>query len=84
MIILFVNFSLFVLTQMFSILFWTKKQLKVLENLKERRNTVILGDFGTGKTLILMAVAKKIMKMGLKLVYINGLDHVDFYNNYYY
>ena len=69
---------------MISILFWTTEQQKLLENLNEKKSTIILGDYGTGKTIILMAVAKKVMKMGLKVVYINGLDHVDLFFNYYY
>ena len=72
------------MTQFISIFFWTKQQLKLLESLEKQRNTVILGDYGTGKTLILLAVAEKIRKMGLKLVYINALDHVDLYNSYYF
>ena len=69
---------------MISILFWTTEQKKLLENLNEKKSTIILGDYGTGKTIILMAIAKKVMKMGLKVVYINGLDHVDLFFNYYY
>ena len=58
-------------------LFWTQQQKVVLDSIKEERHSIILGDYGTGKTLILMAVAEKMMKMGREVVYINALDNWD-------
>ena len=62
---------------LYSVLFWTREQKQLLDSFQEGRSTVILGDYGSGKTLILLALAEKLQKTGRDLVYINALDHVD-------
>ena len=41
------------------------------------RNTAILGDYGSGKTLLIQTVAEKLSNSDRELVYINALDHSD-------
>ena len=67
-----------------SILFWTTQQKQLLDSLEQERNTLILGDYGTGKTLLLMAVAEQMMKAGRDVVYINALDYLDLDQEKYY
>ena len=43
-----------------TIMFYTAHQRELLHSLQERQSTVILGDYGTGKTVILQSVAQKL------------------------
>ena len=45
-----------------SILFWTQEQLNLLEKLKSGENIVLCGDYGTGKTSLLVFAAMEAAK----------------------
>ena len=49
----------------------------MIDSLEEKRNICILGDYGTGKTVVIQAVAEKLRNSGRDLVYINALDTTD-------
>ena len=42
-----------------------------------KSNILLMGDYGTGKTVMIQSVAKKLMNTGRHLVYINALDWVE-------
>ena len=69
--------DLFLFNPFLSILFWTPQQKHLIDSFDMEKNTIILGDYGSGKTLILMSVAEKIIEMGRELVYVNALDYSD-------
>ena len=71
------------MTEIFSILFWTPEQKKLIDIFDQDESTVLLGDYGTGKTVIIQSVAEKIKNSGRNLVYINGTDTTDFGEKYY-
>ena len=49
----------------------------MIDSLEEKRNICITGDYGTGKTVVIQAVAEKLRNSGRDLVYINALDVAD-------
>ena len=49
----------------------------MIDSLEEKRNICILGDYGTGKTVVIQSVAEKLRNSGRDLVYINALDARD-------
>ena len=49
----------------------------MLKSLEEKRNICILGDYGTGKTVVIQSVAEKLRNTGKDLVYINALEVTD-------
>ena len=68
---------LFVLTIIFSILFWTPEQKKLIDSFSTNESIVLLGDYGTGKTVVIQSVAEKLRNTERNLVYINALDTTD-------
>ena len=46
----------------------------MIDSLEEKRNICILGDYGTGKTVVIQSVAEKLRNSDRELVYINALD----------
>ena len=42
-----------------SILFWDSQQKALLDSLKKMESTVIIGDYGVGKTVVLTAAARE-------------------------
>ena len=50
------------------------KQKQLLDSLEEKRNICIMGDYGTGKTVVIQSVAEKLRNSERNLVYINALD----------
>ena len=46
----------------------------MIDSLEEKRNLCILGDYGTGKTVVIQSVAEKLRNSDRDLVYINALD----------
>ena len=69
---------------MFSILFWTAEQKKLLDSLEEKRNLCLLGDYGSGKTVVIQSVAEKLRNTDKKLLYINALDQTNSRQDEYY
>ena len=55
----------------------------MLKSLEEKRNICILGDYGTGKTVIIQSVADKLRNSDRDLVYINALDTADTLGHYF-
>ena len=51
----------------------------MVDSLEEKRNICILGDYGTGKTVVIQSVAEKLRNSGRDLVYINALDTTNYY-----
>ena len=49
----------------------------MIDSLEEKRNICILGDYGTGKTVVIQSVAEKLRNSDRDLVYINALDTTD-------
>ena len=47
-------------------------------------STVILGDYGSGKTVVIQSVAEKLRNSGRDLIYINALDLTGNYKEKYY
>ena len=72
-----------ILTEIFSILFWTPEQKKLIDSFATNESIVLLGDYGTGKTVVVQSVAEKLRNSGRDLVYINALDTTDFYGKKY-
>ena len=68
---------LFVFTTIFSILFWTPEQKKLIDSFSTNESIVLLGDYGTGKTVVIQSVAEKLRNSERDLVYINALDTTD-------
>ena len=62
------------MTEIFSILFWTPEQKKLIDSFSSNESIVLLGDYGTGKTVVIQSVAEKLRNSGKRLVYINALD----------
>ena len=77
-------FLSFVLTKIFSILFWTPEQKKLIDSFSTNESIVLLGDYGTGKTVVIQSVAEKLRNSERDLVYINALDTTDLYGKKYY
>ena len=55
----------------------------MIDSLEEKRNICILGDYGTGKTVVIQSVAEKLRNSDRDLVYINALDTTDKYGKYH-
>ena len=51
--------------------------------MEEKRNICILGDYGTGKTVIIQSLAEKLINTDRDLVYINAHDLTDIYGNHH-
>ena len=49
----------------------------MIDSLEEERNICILGDYGTGKTVVIQSVAEKLRNTDKDLVYINALELAD-------
>ena len=62
------------MTKIFSILFWTPEQKKLIDSFSANESLVLLGDYGTGKTVVIQSVAEKLRNSDRDLVYINALD----------
>ena len=43
-----------------------------------------MGDYGTGKTVVIQSVAEKLRKTGMDLVYINALEVTDYQKKKFY
>ena len=71
------NLDYIVLTKIFSILFWTEEQKKLIDSISANESIVLLGDYGTGKTVVIQSVAEKLRNSDRDLVYINALDTKD-------
>ena len=69
------------MTHKFSILFWTPEQKKLIKSFSSNESIVLLGDYGTGKTVIIQSVAEKLRNSGKHLVYINALDTIDIFTS---
>ena len=67
------------MTKILSILFWTEEQKKLIDSVSANESIVLLGDYGTGKTVVIQSVAEKMLKSGRDIVYINALDWSDIY-----
>ena len=56
-----------------SIIFWNPTQLSVVKSYETKK--IIIGDYGTGKTLLLMAQILRFRKSGKKVVFVVDADH---------
>ena len=65
------------MTEIFSILFWTEEQKQLSDSFSTNESIVLLGDYGTGKTVVIQSVAEKLSNSERDLVYINALDTSD-------
>ena len=74
----------FILTTIFSILFWTPEQKKLIDSFSTNESIVLLGDYGTGKTVVIQSVAEKLRNTERDLVYINALDTAKWDGSEYY
>ena len=72
------------MTEIFSILFWTPEQKKLIDSFSTNESIVLLGDYGTGKTVVIQSVAEKLRNSERDLVYINALDTTDWDGKKYY
>ena len=72
------------MTIIFSILFWTPEQKKLIDSFSTNESIVLLGDYGTGKTVVIQSVAEKLRNSERDLVYINALDTTDWDGKKYY
>ena len=62
-----------------SILFWTQEQKKLIESYQKEESIILMGDYGSGKTVVIQSVVEKLLSMssGRDIVYINALDWSD-------
>ena len=60
----------------FSILFWTEEQKKLLDSFYQRKPTIICGDYGTGKTVVLFSVVENLIEEGNQVLFINANDYI--------
>ena len=56
----------------------------MIDSYDQDESTVLLGDYGTGKTVVIQSVAEKIKNSGRNLVYINGTEITYYYGEKYY
>ena len=49
----------------------------MIDSFSANESLVLLGDYGTGKTVVIQSVAEKLRNSGRDLVYINALDTED-------
>ena len=71
------------MTKIFSILFWSEEQKQLIDSVSANESIVLLGDYGTGKTVVIQSVAEKLRNSDRDLVYINALDTTDYGKKYY-
>ena len=50
----------------------------MIDSFSANESLVLLGDYGTGKTVVIQSVAEKLRNSGRDLVYINALDTEDY------
>ena len=58
-----------------SIIFWNDHQKKVINSLEKENSVIIMGDYGSGKTLILEAATRKLIEKNYQLLFINAFDY---------
>merc|ERR1712110_555972 len=59
-----------------NILFWNDQQKHVSSKVEKMEHTLLMGDYGTGKTLILEATAKTLSEReDTEVVFISALDY---------
>ena len=56
----------------------------MIDSFSANESLVLLGDYGTGKTVVIQSVAEKLRNSGRDLVYINALDTTDQKGRKYY
>ena len=56
-----------------NIFFWDPNQRALIRSLKERKSTLILGDYGVGKTIILTAAGRELMTEDYEVHFISAL-----------
>ena len=56
----------------------------MIDSFSANESLVLLGDYGTGKTVVIQSVAEKLRNSGRDLVYINALDTTDNYGRKFY
>ena len=71
--------TIYNLTQQLSILFWTAEQKTLIESCNNEKNMILMGDYGTGKTVVIQSVAETLLKSDRDIVYITALDWSDIY-----
>ena len=71
--------TIYYLTQQLSILFWTAEQKTLIKSCNNEKNMILMGDYGTGKTVVIQSVAEKLLKSDRDIVYITALDWSDIY-----
>ena len=50
----------------------------MIDSFSANESLVLLGDYGTGKTVVIQSVAEKLRNSDRDLVYINALDATDY------
>ena len=55
----------------------------MIDSFLKKESIVLLGDYGTGKTVVIQSVAEKLRNSGRDLVYINALDRIHKGRNYH-
>ena len=58
-----------------SIIFWNEKQLKLMSSLNEWKSLAIVGEFGTGKTILLDAAVWRLEAQQVPVYVICALDY---------
>ena len=56
----------------------------MIDSVSANESIVLLGDYGTGKTVVIQSVAEKLRNSDRDLVYINALDTTDRHGEKYY
>ena len=56
----------------------------MIDSVSANESIVLLGDYGTGKTVVIQSVAEKLRNSDRDLVYINALDTTDHFGKKYY
>ena len=56
----------------------------MIDSFSSNESIVLLGDYGTGKTVVIQSVAEKLRNSDRDLVYINALDTTDYDGKKYY
>ena len=55
----------------------------MIDSFSANESIVLLGDYGTGKTVVIQSVAEKLRNSDRDLVYINALDTTDRYGKFH-
>ena len=55
----------------------------MIDSVSANESIVLLGDYGTGKTVVIQSVAEKLRNSDRDLVYINALDTTDYHGKMY-